>query len=122
MAVNGLTDNSPIGYVGGMGAAVTQATSKTTGVTINTLCGSITTTNAALAAAAEVKFTVTNSMVAATDIPIVSIKSGGTSGAYLICVGAVAAGSFDITLGNVSAGSLSQAVVINFAIIKGVAA
>jgi len=108
-----------IGYAVGAGLVVTQITSKATGVTINAVTGAITTNNAALAAGAEVKFTVTNSCVAAIDIPIVAIKSGGTSGRYLITVSAVAAGSFDIVLSNVSAGSLSEAVVINFGIIKG---
>lgn len=111
-----------IGYVDGDGSTVTQATNKTTGVTINALCGTITMNNAALAAAAEAAFTVTNSKVSATDVPVVAIKSGGTTGSYMICVSAVAAGSFDITIGNVSAGSLSEAVVISFAIIKATAA
>jgi len=113
---------SAFGYGTGAGGVVTQLTSKATGVTINKLSGAITTHNAALAAAAEVKFTVTNNQVAATDVPVVAIKSGGTSGAYDVSVGAVAAGSFDIVLANQSTGSLSQAVVINFAIIKAVAA
>lgn len=109
------------GYATGAGGAVTQLTSKATGVTLNKLSGAITTHNAALAAAAEVKFTVTNNQVAATDVPVAAIKSGGTSGSYFLTVGAVAAGSFDITIGNCSAGSLSQALVINFVIVKAVA-
>lgn len=112
---------SAFGYTAGAGGTVTQLTSKATGVTLNKLSGAITTHNAALAAAAEVKFTVTNNTVAITDVPIVAIRSGGTSGAYDCTVGAVANGSFDIVLANKSAGSLSQAVVINFAIIKGAA-
>ena len=109
-----------VGYITGAGGTVTQPTSKSTGVTINKICGAITTNNAALAAGAEVKFTVTNSMVAATDVVVLSIQSGGTSGSYLLTVGAVAAGSFDVVISNASAGSLSQALVINFAIIKAV--
>ncbi len=100
------------------GGTVTQATNKATAVTLNKLCGQITTTNAALAAAAEVKFTVNNSTVTANDVPFVSIKSGGTSGAYVISVGAVANGSFDIVIGNMSTGSKSEALVINFIILK----
>jgi len=111
-----------IGYTSGLGGAVTQATSKSTGVTLNKPCGAITTHNASLADAAEVTFTVTNSEVAATDVVVACIKSGGTSGSYILTVGAVADGSFDLTLGNVSGGSLSQAVVINFAIVKAAAA
>lgn len=110
------------GYTSGAGGTVTQLTSKATGVTLNKICGQITTHNAALAAAAEVKFTVTNNTVAATDIPVLAIASGGTSGSYGIFATAVAAGSFDVTLTNLSAGSLSQALVVNFAVIKSVSA
>lgn len=105
----------------GVGGAVTQLTSKSTGVTLNTICGAITTNNAALGAGAYVSFTVTNSTIAETDVVICNIKSGGTANAYHAFVTAVAAGSFTITLQNITAGSLSEAPVINFAIIKAVA-
>lgn len=121
LAVTGALTSSGtagIGYAAGSGGTVTQATSKSTGVTLNKIGGAITTHNAALAAAAEVKFTVTNSTVTATDVPMVAIKSGGTSGSYLISVSAVATGSFDITISNASAGSLSEALVISFGIFK----
>lgn len=111
-----------IGYATGAGSAVTQATSKSTGVTVNAVCGAVTTHNAALAAAAEVSFTVTNSSVAATDVVVCSIKSGATAGAYVAQVDAIAAGSFQVSISNQSAGSLGEAVVINFVVIKAVAA
>ncbi len=76
---------------------VTQATNKTTGVTLSNRAGTITTNNAALAAAAEATFTVTNTTVAATDVIACSVVSGGTSGEYLAHTSAVASGSFDIT-------------------------
>jgi len=101
------------------GGSVTQATNKTTGVTLNTESGVITMNNAALGAAGEATFEVTNDKVAAADIPFVAIASGGTAGSYLVGVSAVAAGSFKITVTNVSGGSLSEAVVINFGIFKG---
>lgn len=104
----------------GLGGTVTQATSKTTAVTLNKQYGRITMNGAALAAAAEVAFTLTNSTIAATDVIIVNIQSVGTAGSYFVTVGAVAAGSCSITLGNTSAASLSQAVVLNFAVIKSV--
>ncbi len=109
---------SIFGYTTGAGGTITQLTSKSTGVTLNTLSGAITTSNTALAAAAEVKFTVTNNKVTITDVPVVVIRSGGTSGSYTCTVSAVTNGSFDITIGNTSTGSLSQALVINFVIIK----
>jgi hypothetical protein len=100
------------------GGTVTQATNKATGVQIDRRAGSITMNNAALAAAAEVGFTVTNSEVAATDVVAVCIASGATAASYTVNVDAVAAGSFKITVGNVSAGSLGEAIVLNFAVIK----
>jgi hypothetical protein len=67
-----------------------------------------------------VSFTVTNSVVKSADVPVLAIKSGATAGAYTLTVGAVGTGSFAITLGNTSTGSLSEAIVINFCVIKGV--
>ena len=109
-----------LGYIEGkgIGGAVTQATSKSTGVTLNKPCGTVTMHNAALGAGAEVAHTVTNSTVKAGDVVVVSIRSGATAGAYLVSVGAVANGSFSVTLSNASAGSLSEAVVYNFAVIR----
>jgi 1-aminocyclopropane-1-carboxylate deaminase/D-cysteine desulfhydrase-like pyridoxal-dependent ACC family enzyme len=102
----------------GPGGTVTQATSKSTGVEINRPCGQITMHNAALAAAAEVGFTVTNSEVDANDIVVVCIGSGATAASYTVTVDAVAAGSFTVTVGNHSAGSLGEAIVLHFAVIK----
>lgn len=103
----------------GIGGTVTQATSKTTGVTLNKMTGQIVMNGAALAAGAEVAFTVTNSFVEDNDVIVVNVDSVGTAGSYLVSVGAVSAGSFSITLSNASAGSLSQAVVLNFFVLKG---
>lgn len=105
----------------GAGGAVTQATSKSTGVTLNKIAGQITMNNAALAAGAEVAFTLTNSKIGANDIPLVAVASGGTSASYGAVITAVAAGSCEITVTNLSAGSLSEALVLNFAIFKGAA-
>ena len=113
------TAGKAIGYVSG--SAVTQETSKSTGVTINASAGAITTDDAELAGAAEVTFTVTNSFVAATDVPIVAVKSGASTGTYIASVSAVAAGSFNVTLSNLGS-TASEALVINYAIIKGAAA
>ena len=110
-----------IGYPAGLGGAVTQETSKATGVTLNKVTGAITTDDAELAGAAEVSFVVTNSFVAATDVPVVAIKSAsGSTGVYVASVSAVAAGSFTITLSNLGA-TASETLVINFAVIKAAA-
>ena len=121
-AITSSSASAGIGYATGAGSTVTQATSKSTGVTINALCGAITMNGAALAAAAEVTFVVTDSSVAATDVVVVNHSSAGTSGAYLVGVSAVGAGSFSITVTNASGGSLSEAIVLSFAVIKAVAA
>jgi hypothetical protein len=109
-----------LGFIAGekVGGAVTQATNKSTAVTLNKMCGTVTMNGAALAAAAEVAHTVNNSLVLAGDVVVVSIRSGATAGAYVITVDAVANGSFRVALGNQSAGSLSEAVVYNYAIIR----
>lgn len=123
LAATGLIKSSGtagVGYAAGAGGTVTQATNKATGVTLNKISGQITMNGAALAAAAEVAFTLTNSTIASTDVVIVNIQSVGTAVAYFVNVGAVANGSCSITLGNASAGSLSQAIVLNFAVIKSV--
>ena len=111
-----------VGYGTGAGGTVTQATNKSTGVTLNKVSGQITMNNASLAAAAEVSFTFTNSTIAATDVVFTAISSGATAGAYNTHVDAIAAGSCRISITNFSGGPLSEAIVINFVVIKGVAA
>jgi len=111
---------SAVGYSTGTGGAVTQITSKATGVTLNKRCGQITMNNASLSANAEVSFTLTNSVIAATDVVMICIGSGATAGAYVVQCDAVAAGSCRISIGNMSSGSLSEAIVLNFVVIKAV--
>lgn len=111
-----------VGYITGGGGTVTQSTSKSTGVTLNKICGQITMNNAALNAGVTVGFTLTNSTIAATDVVIVNIGSGATADSYTLEVDAVAAGSCRIQVRNFTAGNLSEALVINFAVIKAVAA
>jgi hypothetical protein len=111
-----------LGYGAGAGGTVTQATSKSTGVTLNKVCGQITMHNATLNAGAEVGFTVSNSAVAATDVIVPNISGGASFDSYHIGIDDVSAGSFRITLTNVSAGNLGEAVEINFAVIRVVAA
>ena len=112
---------STLGYTTGSGGTVTQATDKTTAVTLNKINGEIVMNGAALADDATAAFTLTNSTIAATDVVIVNVASVGTAGAYQVTVGAVAAGSCSISVLNVSGGSLSQAIKLNFAVIKAVA-
>jgi hypothetical protein len=109
------------GYITGEGGAVTQATSKSTAVTLSKKCGTVTMNNAALAADTIVSFTLTNTTIAATDVVVLNHASGGTAGKYALNAQA-AAGSALINVTNISAGALSEAIVIRFAVIKAVAA
>lgn len=111
-----------LGYSSGAGGTVAQITSKATGVTLNKNTGQITMNAAALGAGAAVAFVVTNTAVAATDLIVANVVSGGTANAYRVDVTAIGAGSFTVTVVNITAGSLSEAPVIGFAIIKGVTA
>lgn len=126
VAGSSITSTSPsggMGYATGAGGVVTQATSKGTGVTLNTVTGQITMNSAALAAGATVNFVVTNSSMGATDMVVLNHFSGGVNfGSYLLNARANGAGSFAIDVKNTSAGSLSEAIVLSYAIIKAVTA
>ena len=115
-----LRDNKA-GYVTGDGDAITQSTSKSTGVTLSKKCGQITLNGAALAADTTVSFTLTNTTIAATDLLVLNHVSGGTAGAYLLNA-QCAAGSASINVRNVTSGSLSEAIIIGFALVKAVIA
>jgi len=105
-----------LGYRTGSGGAVTQGTSRTTGVTLNAICGAITLVSAA-GSTTPATFTVTNSKVAATDTIIVNQKSGTDK--YTIDVTNISAGSFDITF-NTKSGTTTEQPVFNFAVLKAV--
>jgi hypothetical protein len=120
LAVTGAVTSSGtagVGYAAGAGGAVTQATSRTTGVTLNKTSGAITLFSAAGTTVATT-FTVTNSTVAATDVIILNQKSGADL--YDLMVTAVGAGSFNITF-RTTGGTTTEQPVFNFAVIKGVA-
>jgi hypothetical protein len=110
------TTTGAFGYLNGTGT-VTQATNKATGVTLNSPSGQITLNGAALAADTTVSFTLTNSSITANDVLILNHLSGGTAGSYLLNAQS-AAGSASINVRNITAGSLSEAIVIGFAVIK----
>jgi len=104
-----------LGYGTGAGGTVTQATSKSTAVTLNKPTGQITTNNAALAGGASVAFQVFNSLMSASDTVVLQ----STNGNYTPRVYNNTSGSFFVNLKNETGGSLSDAIIINFAIIKG---
>lgn len=111
--------SSELGYSAAAQDTATQATSKSTAVTVNASAGQITMNNASLATVTTVSFTLNNTTIGAKDTMVVCIASGATTGAYLVYVSNLAAGSATISLRNFTAGALSEAVVINFAVIHG---
>ena len=109
---------SEIGYSAAAQGTVTQATSKSTAVTLNKSAGQITMNNASLTTATNATFTLNNSTISANDAVILTISGGQTTpGSYNVFANSLAAGSVSITLRNISGGSLSEAIVINFAVI-----
>lgn len=114
---------TPIGYSAGAGGTVTQASSITTGVTLNKAVGEVVTVSSTLGAGLEATFTVTNSAVGANDAVIAWIKSTSSAGTPVVFVTAVAAGSFNLTLSNLHASAaLDNTLTIGFMVLKGVVA
>jgi hypothetical protein len=111
------------GYAPVAQGTVTQATDKSTGVTLNKSAGRITMNNAALAGSTAVSFILTNSTISINDTIVVCVSSnttGSALGAYTTYVSYLAAGSALITLRNLTAStSYSEAVIINYSIIHG---
>ena len=107
-----------IGYTAAAQGTVTQATDKSTAVTLNKPAGRITMNNASLNTATNATFTLNNSFISANDTVILTISGGqATAGSYNVFANALAAGSVSISLRNISGGSLSEAIVVNFAIL-----
>lgn len=108
-----------IGYRTGAGGAIAQATNRTTGVTLNTITGTITTQATSLAALTRATFTVSNTSVALRDTIVFSVVSGPTADTSQYFVTGVAAGSFNLTAANLNAVTADTgAAIINFAVIK----
>jgi len=104
-----------LGYASAAQGTVTQATSKSTAVTLNKSAGRITMNNASLATATNATFTLNNNLISANDTVILTISGGqATPGSYNVFANALDTGTVSITLRNISGGSLSEAVVINF--------
>jgi hypothetical protein len=107
------------GYAAAAQGAVTQLTDKTTAVTLNKSAGRITMASTALAGNTAVSFTLNNSSVSANDTIVVCISGGATAGAYTTYISSLATGTALVTLRNLTGGSLSEAVILNYSIIHG---
>jgi len=107
-----------LGYTAAAQGSVTQATSKSTAVTLNKSAGRITMNNASLATTTNATFTLNNNLISANDTVILTISGGQTTpGSYNVFANSLGTGTVSITLRNISGGTLSEAIVINFAII-----
>lgn len=112
-----LLSDEQLGYTAAAQGTVTQATDKSTAVTLNKSAGRITMNGAALAGNTAVSFTLNNNFISSNDVLAVNVSAGGTTGAYTTYISSMTAGSAVVTLRNLTAGSLSEAVVVNFALI-----
>jgi hypothetical protein len=109
-----------IGYATGAGGTVTQATNKTTAVTLNKATGTITLAAGSMAAGAIISFTFNNSAIAATDQIVMTHHSVGTFGAYTINCRATGAGTASVAVRNNTAGALNEQPVLRFFVNKSV--
>jgi hypothetical protein len=110
--------SNELGYAAAAQGTVTQATSKSTAVTLDKSAGVITLNAAQLNATTSVNFTLNNSTISARDTVILTLaNSGATAGSYTAIVSALTTGSATITVRNITAGNLSEALVLNFCII-----
>jgi hypothetical protein len=113
-----ILSDEQLGYTAAAQGTVTQLTDKSTAVTLNKSAGRITMNNASLTTATNATFTLNNSLISANDTVVLTISGGqATAGSYNVFANSLSAGSVSITLRNISGGTLSEAVVINFALI-----
>ncbi len=125
LAVTGALTSSGgnIGYLAGAGGTVTQITSQTTAVTLNTLSGMVQMiSGVSINHETVAVFQVNNSRVAQSDVVIVSIRGGTNSGNTQANVVEVGSGYFKIAVSNNNASGgtheTGSAIQINFAVFK----
>lgn len=117
--VTTLANTETPGFAAGSGGSVTQITSASTGVTLSTKCGKVTTVALTTAAGAEELFTVTNTKVALTSVVVPTITGYAGAGTPVAFVKTVAAGSFALGITNLHASAaLDAAVSVNFVVLE----
>ena len=108
-----------VGYTAGAGGTVSQAGNKSGGVTLNKPSGEITMQNTALGADTSVSFTLTNSTISAKDVLVMNIVGGAVTAATYNLDAVCSAGSAVVTVRNITAGSLSEALVLRYVLVRG---
>lgn len=116
---NVIYSSNGVGYPTGSGGVVTQATSRTTGVTLNKSSGQITLFSLALAAGTGNTFIFTNSNISANDYLMINHFSGGTLGNYIFASN-TSAGQANVTVKS-STTVAAEAPVLQYVVIKGAA-
>ncbi len=111
--------SSTLGYGTGAGGTVTQATSKSTAVTLNKPSGQITMNAEALAAGASAYFLLANTSITNTDAIAHNLVSGLGVNNYRVETVYVIPGQVKFRVTNISGGSLSDALIIQFIVLKG---
>lgn len=124
-----LLSSGKIGYSSGTGGAVTQLTSRTTGVTLNKITGEITLFAGSIGGHDADEFTLTNSTIEANDVIMLCIKSGAAAGTrkyYQLHAVEVSAGSCVISVGNIDNTTIpvagTESPIIQFVVLKGAVA
>jgi hypothetical protein len=115
-----LTDGGTVGYgAGGGGTASQESGNKTAAATLNKPSGQITMNNTNLAADTTVSFTLTNSTISNTDVMVINIVGGATTAAAYNLDAVCNTGSAVISVRNITAGTLGEAIVLRYVVIKG---
>jgi hypothetical protein len=127
--VDELQVSQSFGYAGAdVGGTATQDDTRTTGVTLNKICGDITLVSASIPAASTQRFTLTNSTIGANDMVLVCLAGGAAAGTepdtstYDVGVLRIATGACDIVIHNTDKtnATTTEQLVVRFMVIKGV--
>ncbi|MGB7568329.1 MAG: hypothetical protein WBM07_10735 [Chitinivibrionales bacterium] len=112
-----LSSGGAVGYTSGTGGTISQAANKGSAVTLAKLCGQITMQNTALVNATTVSFVMNNALLLQNDMVLINHQSVGTLGAYQFSV-APGNGLATISVRNIHTASLSEAIVLQFLVIR----
>jgi hypothetical protein len=93
----------------------TQASLITDAVAITRPFGSVTTVSSTLSAGTNTAFNITNALIGAKSIFLISASYAGTTGTPLVFVSKLAASTATITIHNLGAAPLNGAITINYA-------